>query len=202
MIYAPNIDPRKYPLQAAIELVNYYALDAEYRPYPFISHMTDVAYWTQQFTSNTEIIAAAWLHDLVEDFDVTFEDLRHLGFSDNVVDIVFWVTDPVGPEFETRQQKKAGLYQMFLNAYEERPHKSRVLHEARIVKACDRLANMTACTRDKLRPSLMKKYAAEWDEFSQYILHEKGELMIPRRLWTLLLGAKNTIDYELIPNEP
>lgn len=194
ILFNHAFDPATYPIQAAIDLINHYAKDAEYRPYPFISHMTDVAYWTQQFTSDPELIAAAWLHDLVEDFDVTLPDLAEMGYSDRIVDIVWWLTDPDGGD---RAEKKAKLYQM----YKDPDLRINTINDGRLVKCCDRLANMTSCVRGK-REKLAKRYIEEWDDFSRYIIHDtNGERMIPRRLWTLLLGALNSCQFMVYPDE-
>lgn len=56
---------------------------------PYIDHVrrvvdaTKVAIRSEDFMNRQALIAAAWLHDVVEDSDVTVDDIRH-SFSDQV----------------------------------------------------------------------------------------------------------------------
>ena len=59
---------------------------------PYIAHPVRVAVRCESLTEKT----AALLHDVVEDTDVTFEELRELGFSKLVLDIVDKLTKRPG----------------------------------------------------------------------------------------------------------
>lgn len=59
---------------------------------PYIFHLEEVAELVRASGGSDEEIAAAWLHDSVEDTEVTIEDIRR-EFGDTVGDIVDGVTD-------------------------------------------------------------------------------------------------------------
>lgn len=63
---------------------------------PYIEHPADVA----SRLDDADARAAAWLHDVVEDTDVTLADLRTAGFPDAVVDAVDAVTKRPGENYE------------------------------------------------------------------------------------------------------
>jgi (p)ppGpp synthase/HD superfamily hydrolase len=94
------------------------------------------------------IIAAAWLHDIVEDTGTTLDDLRNL-FGGRVTRIVDCVTDGPGDD---RRTKKALMYKKLANGPVE----------ARRVKLADRAANMRASMEN---PKMSIKYAEEFPEF-------------------------------------
>ena len=62
-------------------------------PFPVITHLISVAMITSEYTEDEDIIAAAFLHDAVEDTDYTVEELQE-DFGGNVRDIVEGVTEP------------------------------------------------------------------------------------------------------------
>lgn len=73
---------------------------------PYIIHPDEVARMIAECTSNAEMIAAAWLHDVIEDTQVTEETLR-FEFGDEVADLVMWLTDISKPEDGNRSIRKA-----------------------------------------------------------------------------------------------
>jgi (p)ppGpp synthase/HD superfamily hydrolase len=60
-------------------------------PEPYIEHVRRVA---GHFLSNSREAAVAWLHDVVEDTDLTFEDLEKIGVKRHIVDAVRLLTHP------------------------------------------------------------------------------------------------------------
>jgi len=58
---------------------------------PFIVHPDKVAHILMQITTDVNLIAAGWLHDVVEDTDVTYEQLR-AEFGADIADLVMEVT--------------------------------------------------------------------------------------------------------------
>jgi (p)ppGpp synthase/HD superfamily hydrolase len=77
-----------------------------------------------------EALAAAWLHDTVEDTDVTLEDVTD-AFGDRVSALVFWLTDTTTLEDGNRATRK--------NIARDRLAKAPV--EAQCVKVADIIAN-------------------------------------------------------------
>ena len=74
---------------------------------PYIVHPAEVAGIVDSVEGATfEMVAAAWLHDVVEDTGVTIETIR-AEFGDEVADIVGWLTDVSRPEDGNRAVRKA-----------------------------------------------------------------------------------------------
>lgn len=55
---------------------------------PYLDHPRRVAARVATTTSDPDALAAAWLHDVVEDTPVTLDRLREVGFSESVVEAV------------------------------------------------------------------------------------------------------------------
>ena len=66
---------------------------------PYSTHITEVAMLVETSGGTDLEIAAAWLHDVVEDTDITLDQIR-AKFGDAVADIVDGLTDP--PDFKGR----------------------------------------------------------------------------------------------------
>ena len=73
-----------------------HAAAAQLRKYtnePYIVHPTEVASIVDNVEGSThEMVAAAWLHDVVEDTGVTIEVIR-AEFGEKVAELVGWLTD-------------------------------------------------------------------------------------------------------------
>jgi len=99
---------------------------------PYIVHLTEVAKLVEDSGGTEEEIVAAWLHDTVEDTEVTMEDIRET-FGDTVGDMVEGLTD--FPEWETLPlgERKAKQAERVLSASES----------IRRVKLADQTSNVT-----------------------------------------------------------
>ena len=73
---------------------------------PYIVHPAAVALKVSTVTSDPNVIAAAWLHDTVEDTNVTAEDIRN-EFGDTVHDLVASLTDVSRLEDGNRKARRA-----------------------------------------------------------------------------------------------
>lgn len=69
----------------------------KYTNEPYIVHPAQVAMMVSKFTDDVAMIAAAWLHDTVEDTPVTIDDIRR-EFGDDVGDLVSDLSDVAKPE--------------------------------------------------------------------------------------------------------
>jgi (p)ppGpp synthase/HD superfamily hydrolase len=89
-------------IEARAELVARAAhKDQKYGEQPYSVHLEDVVRRVKQITDDPEIIAAAWLHDTVEDSPVvTIDDIRQL-FGTRVADVV-WAVTAYGDDRETK----------------------------------------------------------------------------------------------------
>ena len=101
---------------------------------PYIIHPLNVAYILAEVGLDEATICAALLHDVVEDTDVTDEDLRK-DFSDEIADMVAGVTKLGSMMFSTVEEQQVEDYRkMFLAMGKD----IRVI----IIKLADRLHNM------------------------------------------------------------
>lgn len=68
--------------------------------FPYIVHPMEVVYIVSTMTNDQEILAAAMLHDTVEDTDVTVEDIKR-EFGERIAEIVRLESDDHSPEFRS-----------------------------------------------------------------------------------------------------
>jgi len=112
-----------------------HAAVAQLRKYtnePYIVHPAEVAGIVATVPDATEeMVAAAWLHDVVEDTGVTNETIR-AEFGDKVAELVGWLTDVSRPDHGNRAARKAV----------DRAHSAAAPAEAQTVKCCDILSNV------------------------------------------------------------
>ena len=97
---------------------------------PYIVHPEEVAGLVEEYGGTAAMIAAAWLHDTVEDTGVTSELIRK-EFGDEVADLVGWLTDVSRPDHGNRAQRKAV----------DRAHTAAAPAEAQTIKLCDLICN-------------------------------------------------------------
>src|SRR5436309_1490804 len=101
---------------------------------PFIEHPVGVARICAQLRLDEQTIAAAVLHDVVEDTDTDIEDVRS-EFGDEVAKLVEGVTKLTRIQFQSREQAEAENYRKMVVAMSE---DVRVI----LIKLADRLHNM------------------------------------------------------------
>ena len=77
----------------------------KYTGEPYVEHCRSVAAIVSQHTSDEEVIAAALLHDTLEDTPTTHGDLERI-FGKRVADLVLEVTDVSRPEDGNRATRK------------------------------------------------------------------------------------------------
>lgn len=108
--------------------------------FPYIVHPMEAVEIVATITSDQELLAAAALHDTVEDTDVTLEDIRH-EFGDHVASIVEAESDKNiegVSETDTWMERK----QAAIDRLRQAPL------DAKIVAMGDKLSNMRAIYRD------------------------------------------------------
>jgi (p)ppGpp synthase/HD superfamily hydrolase len=105
--------------------------DQRYGDQPYETHLQAVADVLRRFGhgERPELIAAAYLHDAIEDQEVTRAEIAER-FGNQVAAIVDAVSDPLGAE---RADRKAAAYPRI-----------RALDDAVRVKLADRIANVEA----------------------------------------------------------
>ena len=108
--------------------------------FPYIVHPLEAVGIVATMTSDQELLAAAALHDTVEDTSVTIEQLR-VEFGDRVASLVASETDTfqegVSEENGWHARKQAAIDRL-----------ARASRDAKIVALGDKLSNMRAIARD------------------------------------------------------
>jgi (p)ppGpp synthase/HD superfamily hydrolase len=102
----------------------------KYTNEPYIVHPAEVVSIVRSVPHTEAMLAAAWLHDVVEDTGVTIETVR-AEFGAEVADLVSWLTDVSRPEDGNRAHRKAM----------DREHTAAAPAEAQTVKLADLISN-------------------------------------------------------------
>ncbi|MBQ9653033.1 MAG: bifunctional (p)ppGpp synthetase/guanosine-3',5'-bis(diphosphate) 3'-pyrophosphohydrolase [Bacteroidales bacterium] len=123
--------------------------------FPYIVHPMEAVEIVATITPDQELLAAAALHDTVEDTDVTVDDIRR-EFGDRIANLVASESDVfeegVSEEDSWHARKQAAIDRL-----------ASASHDAKIVALGDKLSNMRAIARD---------YAVKGDELWK-IFHAK-----------------------------
>ncbi|MBR2165847.1 MAG: bifunctional (p)ppGpp synthetase/guanosine-3',5'-bis(diphosphate) 3'-pyrophosphohydrolase [Paludibacteraceae bacterium] len=108
--------------------------------FPYIVHPMEAVEIVSTITSDQELLAAAALHDTIEDTDVTVEDIRR-EFGDRIADLVHaesdQFTEGVSEEDSWHDRKQAAINRLAATS-----------HDGKIVALGDKLSNMRAIWRD------------------------------------------------------
>ena len=108
--------------------------------FPYIVHPMETVEIVSTITSDQELLAAAALHDTIEDTDVTVENIRR-EFGDRIADLVHAesdrFTEGVSEEDSWHERKQAAIERL-----------AAAPHDAKIVAMGDKLSNMRAIWRD------------------------------------------------------
>lgn len=130
-----------------------------YGDLPYVNHLIHVANEVSALTDDPDVIAAAILHDILEDTETTAQDLRDNGVSEDTITIVQFLTDPKG--FKTRKERKAIIYEKILDAKAaEHP----LIEKACLVKRTDRYCNRVCGVAEHSRRHI-EMYIEEHEEF-------------------------------------
>ena len=108
--------------------------------YPYIVHPLEAVEIVATMTADQELLAAAALHDTVEDTDVTVEQIR-AEFGERIASLVAdesdEMPDGVSEEDSWHSRKQAAIDRL-----------TRASHDAKMVALGDKLSNMRAIARD------------------------------------------------------
>ena len=120
--------------------------------FPYIVHPMEAVEIVATITKDQELLAAAVLHDTVEDTDTTVEQIRE-EFGDRIASLVASESDSmpegVSEEDSWHARKQAAIDRL-----------ARASHDAKIVALGDKLSNMRAIARDYAQQG-----DALWDRF-------------------------------------
>ena len=135
---------------------------------PFIHHPLGVAHILADLGMDTTTLEAALLHDVVEDTDLTLDDIRR-EFGDEVAAIVDGLTKLERIEYRSREQEQAENVRKMIVAM---ARDIRVL----IIKLADRLHNMR--TLDSMPRRKQEAKAVETLEIYSPLAHRLGIFQI------------------------
>jgi (p)ppGpp synthase/HD superfamily hydrolase len=126
----------------------------KYTGEPYIVHPAEVAKIVAGVPGSTpNMVAAAWLHDVVEDTGCTYNDI-HMGFGTDIATLVGWLTDVSKPEDGPRWFRKKM----------DREHTAAAPAEAQTIKLADLISNT-------------KSIVAHDKKFAKVYLEEKRLLL-------------------------
>lgn len=128
-------------------------------PLPFAAHLIDVVETLVSFhITDPTLLAAAWMHDIIEDTAVTEEQLLKR-FPENIVRLVVLVTDEEGA---TRAERKTKTYP-----------KTATDQNAIAIKLADRISNIRRTIEfEHSKKKFRDEYLREYPEF-RAVLYKK-----------------------------
>lgn len=161
---------------------------------PYDVHLKDVVTILSTVTDEEEILAAAWLHDIVEDTPATFLNLEQ-EFGPSVAQLVSEVTDVSIPANGNRATRKAL----------DRAHLAKASWQGKTIKLADLIDNCRdICSHD---PEFAKVYLTEMSALLEVLsdghpvlftramelMHKSAEaLSLPLEVITAFQGIKRT----------
>ncbi len=104
--------------------------------YPYIIHPMEAVSIVASITNDPEMLAAALLHDTIEDTDVTFEQIREQ-FGDRVVALVRYETAPLSDDLTWREKKETQIDNLASAPF-----------DSKVVALGDKLSNMRGIAMD------------------------------------------------------
>jgi len=125
----------------------------KYGDKPYIYHLDKVRSVCDEFDLNLPTTIAAYLHDVLEDTDTTYEELVE-NFGERVAGIVYGVTDEEGA---TRKERKEKTYPKIASNY-----------DSTLLKLADRISNIRESIKDG-RQDLVEMYRSEHREFLKHL---------------------------------
>jgi len=138
----------------------------KYSNQPYDVHLRSVARLVAEVTSDEQMIAAAWLHDTVEDTPATFRDIEQV-FGPDIARLVAELTDVSRPGDGNRAARKAI----------DRDHLAAASDRAKTVKLADLIDNCRdICRHD---PRFARVFADEMEAL--LVVLEGGDPVLNRR---------------------
>lgn len=120
----------------------------KYTGEPYVVHPIEVSQLVASVGGTDAMVAAALLHDVLEDTDVTV-DLLEAEFGSEVADLVLWLTDVSTPEDGNRSTRKAL----------DRQHSAAAPAAAQTIKVADLISNTRTIV--EFDPGFAKTYLEE-----------------------------------------
>lgn len=143
---------------------------------PYTTHLERVAAMVATYGGDADMVAAAFLHDTVEDTDTTLPEIRD-AFGVRVAELVSYLTDG-SPHSAGNRAVRKGLYQDQL---------ARAPADAQTVKLADLIDN----AKD-IATNATKGFAKLWLKEKRAMLPvlTKGDAALLKRAWATLAKAE------------
>ena len=131
---------------------------------PYVSHCIEVARILADLQLDTTTVASGLLHDIVEDTDITVEDVAR-EFGTEIAEIVDGLTKIANLPLSSREERQVENYRKLLLS---------IAKDARVIliKLADRLHNMR--TLDYLAPEKRRRIAQETRDLYAPLAHRFG----------------------------
>ena len=146
-----------------------------YGIYPYIYHIRQVYYIAKNFGLSDEILVAAILHDVLEDSDFSYNDIKK-AFGEEIAEIVYAITDELG---RNRYERKSKTYPKIKRNW-----------KATIIKICDRIANINESIVSD--PNRLQMYKKEHIEFTKALRNSRHPKIVGRA-WSKLDSIMDSI---------
>lgn len=155
---------------------------------PYINHVANVALLATKLRLDNASVAAALLHDTVEDTDITLQDIA-TEFGEDIADLVDGVTKITRINFRSKVDKQAENFRKMLIAMSK---DIRVL----LIKLCDRTHNMR--TLQHLSEARRRRISQETQDIYAPLAHRLGIYWMKSELEDACLRFLQPEAYELI----
>lgn len=156
---------------------------------PYITHPLSVAYTCACLRMDTSSIVASILHDVVEDTEITLEEIRKL-FGDDVSMLVDGVTKLKGLNFATKEEQRfANMKKIILSMKKD----IRII----LIKLADRLHNMRTLGYKKKKEKQVENALETLDLFAP-IADRLGIYRMKTELEDLGLKYANPSEFERV----
>lgn len=150
----------------------------KYTGEPYVVHCEAVARLVAEYTDDQAVIAAACLHDVLEDTDVTPEEMRNV-FGERVTLLVIEVTNVSRLEDGNRAVRKAL----------DREHIARSSPEGATIKLADLIDNTSSIV--KYDRGFARSYLQEKEALLEVLKHGNADLW--QRAYTTLQDAQREL---------
>lgn len=151
----------------------------KYTGEPYSVHLAEVAAIVSSVTDDENIIAAAWLHDVLEDTNVTPNEL-FTEFGSVVTQLVYMVSDVSRPEDGNRAARKAI----------DHIHLARANADAQTIKLADLISNAKDIVKND--PKFAKVYLQEKRNLLGVLT--KGDSSLYGQAWFTLREAEDSLN--------